>query len=814
MPSQDKTTHQDSYPSQQVARLERELTELRCQVATLPASASDPLVKDETGFVHSEARYRALLELSPQVVWMTDPEGNNTYANRYWHEFSGMTAEQTTKYGWLIALHPDDVRRVQTSWSQALATGGIYEEEMRLRRSSDGRYRWHFCRSVPLRDAHGQIVQWLGVSVDVHDRKVAAEAIAQANERTRLALEAADIGTWDYFPASEAIECSSRCLEIFQTNGKPTREGFLSAIHPDDRDRVVQMLRQALNPEIAGTYDIEYRIVRPDGSVRWIFAKGKSFFSGEGRTRVPVRFSGMLIDVTERRATERDRASLAAALQNSPDFIGITDVRGRVLFLNRAGQELVGLRSDEEARTKTAFDFLGPAERSVVEHEMLPMVREGKVWEYELTMRHMITGQPLLVETRVFGIFDERGRLTRMVNLSRDISEKRRLDEQMRVAQKMEAVGRLAGGIAHDFNNLLTIIRGATEMLQERNQRAGDAAILKEVADAAERASALTDQLLAFGRQRMVRPQPISLNRAVLAIQDMLQRLAGEDVSLRIQLDEHLHNVKMDPVEIDQILINLVANARDAMPHGGEIKIQTSNQQPHAGPDDTKSDEYVCLSLSDTGQGMPPGALSHIFEPFFTTKHDGRNSGLGLATVYGIVQQGNGHIEVRSARGHGTSFAVYLPRTTEEIAADPVTQPSTTVAEVGNILLVEDETSLRNVLGAYLRELGYQVYEADDALEATAVAQNQRIDLLLTDIVMPGISGAGLCSALSESQPEMRVIFMSGYADHAELQAALRRKNAIFVQKPFRFSELLPKIRQALAGQVSAPEKEAMNPAP
>lgn len=790
-----------AWETREVARLEREIAELRHEPATTDSSAPD----NEPAY--NEAHYRTLLDLSPQVVWIGDAEGNNIYVNRYWCEFTGMSPEQSRGRGWTIALHPDDVGTIRETWMRAVTHGMPYEEELRLRRASDGQYRWQLMRGVPLRSASGTVARWIGVAIDVHDRKIARAAIAQANERTSMALEAADIGTWELDPATGAIECSARSLEIFQRpNPRPQLEDFFGAVHRDDRERVRQALRRAIDPVNPEPYDIEYRIIWPDHTVRWIHAKGKGFFTSDAAACVATHFSGMVIDVTEQRAMERDRASLAAALQHSPDLIGITDVSGRVLFLNRSAQRALGVASDEEARTKTAFDFLAAAERALVEHEMLPTVLDGKVWEREFTMRHTTTGEPILVETRVFGIFDAQGRLTRMVNHSRDISEKRKLDERLHMAQKMEAIGRLAGGVAHDFNNLLTIIRGATEMLQEGKPGTRIDDVVAEIGGAAERASALTDELLAFGRLKVVRPKAISINRAILAIQNMLQRLAGEDVTFRIELDDNLYNVKIDPVQIDQVLINLVANARDALPHGGEIRIHTSNQQPKSGSGESNAPEYACLFFSDNGQGMPPQAVAHIFEPFFTTKHKSKNSGLGLATIYGIVQQANGHIEVSSARGQGTAFKIFLPRTHEEIAVAEPPQTSTPPAATGTILLVEDETALRTILAAYLRDRGFQVFEAAEAREAGAIAEKNRIDLLLTDIVMPGISGATLASALVKAQPHVKVIFMSGYADHGELKAALQRNNAVFLHKPFRFGDLMPQIHQALAEREPAPK--------
>jgi PAS domain S-box-containing protein len=807
MSSRSRVPQDAAAASEYVSRLEREVAELRRQLTMLYSQASDRFVTapaNEQEFFYSEARYRALIELSPQLVWISDHDGNNKYCNHYWYDYSGLTAEESVGVGWVGALHPGDRDKVAAEFQEALARGTGYETELRFRRASDGQYRWHLCRILPLRDATGKVTKWQGVALDIHERKVAATAIAEANDRMQLAVESAAAGTWDFYPATKKLECSDHCYRIFQLSPgtEPSLELFFDRIHPKDRPRVSQLLDQAMDPQGPGEYDADYRIVWPDGTERWIFAKGRCFFSGEGGTRQPARLSGLLVDVTERRQTQRDRASLAAALQDSPDFIGITDLQGRVLFLNRAGQKLVGLKDDAEARSKTAFDFLGEPERDILMGEMLPLVREGKVWEREFVMRHFVTGEPILVETRVFGIFDENGRLTSMANLSRDISQKKKMDEQLRLAQKMEAVGRLAGGVAHDFNNLLTVIRGSAEILEERcRESEADLKLVAEITAASERAATLTEQLLAFGRQQMVRPRPMNLNSAILRMRDMLRRLVGEDIALEFQPDENLGNVKMDPIQVDQILINLAANARDAMPYGGALTLSTFTlqvSQPRPAPPDLKPGLYACLRCSDNGRGMTRETMSHIFEPFFSTKKAGEGNGLGLCIVYGIVQQSDGQILVSSRPGEGASFTLYLPVTTEEVLPEPAVREPKSLADPGTILLVEDEPSLRAILATYMREHGYRVYEAADAREASQVCRDRAIDLMITDIVMPGASGPALASSLAEAHPAMRVIFISGYADHAALEDVLAQPYALFLQKPFRFADLLGKVREAL----------------
>src|SRR5262249_42594089 len=355
--------------------------------------------------------------------------------------------------------------------------------------------------------------------------------------------------------------CSERWFKIFHVTAdqQNSREVFLSRVHPKDALRVREAIDRTMDPQIADECDIDYPIVWPNGEVRWIFARGKCFFQGEGKQRHAVRFSGMAVDITERKQAEWERARLTAAVQHSPDFIGITDVEGNVLFLNRAGQKMVGLRDDADALSRTAFDFLAEEERNTLRNEILPAVRAGQVWEREFTMRHFVTGEPVRVETRVFGIFDENGRLTSMANLSRDVAERKILEQRLHTAQKMEAVGRLAGGIAHDFNNLLTIISGAAEVLQAKWRSHADAYVVEEISDAAKRAAALTEQLLAFGKRQMVRPRPVDLNQLILRMHGIIKRLVGEDIALQTNLQESLWSVKIDPIQVDQILINMAA---------------------------------------------------------------------------------------------------------------------------------------------------------------------------------------------------------------------------------------------------------------
>jgi len=388
-----------------------------------------------------------------------------------------------------------------------------------------------------------------------------------------------------------------------------------------------------------------------------------------------------------------------------------------------------------------------------------------------------------------------------------DVTERRALEQQLRQAQKMEAVGRLAGGIAHDFNNLLMVISGYCEFLLERI--GSDAALrgpVQEIANAAERATALTRQLLAFSRKQMLAPKVVNLNAIVTENLKMLGRMIGEDIDLVMVAGAEIGAARADPGQIEQVIMNLAVNARDAMPHGGTLTIETANvtldeeyARLHA---PVTPGEYVMLAVSDTGVGMDAETQSHIFEPFFTTKGL-KGTGLGLSTVYGIIKQSGGYIWVYSEPGKGTSFRIYLPRvsaTGEAIAAEPTVAAAKPEQALGTILLVEDESSLRRLARQYLENQGYTVLEASDGAAAIEVsnAHSGPIHLLLTDVIMPGMNGRELAHRLSALRPETKVLYMSGYTENAIVHSGTLEEGITLLQKPFTLPTLKAKVREKL----------------
>jgi PAS domain S-box-containing protein len=471
----------------------------------------------------------------------------------------------------------------------------------------------------------------------------------------------------------------------------------------------------------------------------------------------------------------------------------------------------------EEAMALSVTEFLTPASLELamktLATELVESETEAVAPFGSRTLQlgvHCKDGSTLWTETRVSFLRGADGRPVGILGVARDIAERKRLEKQLRQAQELEAIGRLSGGVAHDFNNILTAITGYSSILL-RNLDPDDPkrSDVDEIKQAADRAATLTQQLLAFSRKQVLQLQVLDLNSVVANTEKMLQRLIGEDIELATMLDPNLGRVKADPGRIEQVIMNLAVNARDAMPQGGKLTIESTNTVlddayalRHV---DVKPGHYAMLAVSDTGVGMDEETRSHLFEPFFTTKEDGKGTGLGLPTVYGIVKQSNGHIWVYSELGRGTTFKIYLPQTDE--AAEPIhLEPVTSEPARGSetILLVEDDDVVRGLASRTLTENGYSVLEAANGEEATRVCQRRGgpIQLLLTDVVLPGgMSGRDIAERVAALRPETKVLYMSGYTDNAIVHHGVMEPGIAFIGKPFTPAALLHKLRRVLDGE-------------
>jgi PAS domain S-box-containing protein len=504
----------------------------------------------------------------------------------------------------------------------------------------------------------------------------------------------------------------------------------------------------------------------------------------------------------QRRAAEDRFRQLAETIQQ---VFWMTDAQGALLYVSPAFETIFGRSCDSIAAAPSLWlDAIHPDDRERVEQAAYARLRRRDYDEVYRIVRP--DGAVRWIRDRAFHVYDDAGEVYRLVGTAADVTEQRQLEEQLQQAQKMESVGRLAGGVAHDFNNLLTVINGMADLmlgdLAEDHPMRPD---LAQIRQAGERAAALTGRLLAVSRRQILKPEVIDLNALVTGLRDMLQRLVGEEVALVLELTADLTSIKADPGQIEQVLLNLVVNARDAMPDGGTLTIETRTVQLDAGyaaeHPGTHPGPHAMLSVLDTGTGMDESVRRRIFEPFFTTKPQGKGTGLGLSMVYGIVKQSGGSIWFHSEPGLGSRFTIYLPRVGGAVTPWPAPPPPSAVARGHEtVLVVEDEPPLRELAARILAAAGYTVLQAANGPDALALIAGHAatVDLVFTDVVMPGMNGRELAARLSVLRPSMRVLYTSGYTEDAILRHGVLDDPSRFLSKPYTPAVLRRRIREAL----------------
>jgi len=504
----------------------------------------------------------------------------------------------------------------------------------------------------------------------------------------------------------------------------------------------------------------------------------------------PAYYSTIMRDIGERKRVEGELQRLATAIDQVTEGILVTDADGRIEYVNHATEQITGYPRGKMIGRNPRFLRSGHQDEAFYA-EMWEAISSGKLWEGQLINRRA-DGTFYQEEMSISPVRGEDGEIRSYVSVKRDITEEVLLESQMRQAQKMEAIGQLAGGVAHDFNNMLTGITGYAQLMLRGIEEEGNRADLGQILKLSQRAAGLTHQLLAFSRRQQLERESLDLNDLVESTLKMLRRLIPEDVELEFDPAADLDNVMADSGQMVQVLMNVAVNARDAMPEGGKIMIATSNvviDEDYARQHlDVEPGPYVVLSVTDTGAGMTSETMKHLFEPFFTTKDVGKGTGLGLATVYGIVTQHGGRITAYSELGRGSTFKIYLPATGAEArVADRDKLPLQRAPRVATVLLVEDEETVRNVVERTLGELGYNVLSADRPSTARAAFDGVEgaIDLLITDIVMPGGTGQDLYAELAARLLHLPVLFMSGYPDRGAAQRVGLPEGAEFLQKPF-----------------------------
>jgi len=881
-----------------------------------------------------EERFRQITENIREAFYMVKADLSELlYVSPAYEEIVGRRREEVYRdlRVFFSAIHPDDLSQVMADIASVRAGAEVAAREFRVVRP-DGEARWVLGRTVPVRNARGEVYRLAGVALDITERKRAEEALRETNEYLEGLFNYANapIIVWD---AQYRITRFNHAFEVLTGRsaadviGQPLEILFPPALVK----RSMDLIGKTLTGEHWVT--VEIPIDQIGGCVRTVLWNSATLFSSDGKTPVATIAQGQ--DITERKHAEetlrQEQFLVNTLMENIPDSIYFKDAESRFVRIGRAMAQRFGLSSPAEAVGRTDFDFFSEKHaRSAFETEQgiirtgQPVVdlEEIETWpnrpnawvsstkmplrdaagcivgtfgisrditrrkaaeealrrseaehrgmvEYAplgiyqsnpdgrfLTVNRALVAMlgyasaeellPLSIPGDVYAVPEERERLVaqfaardnaqtetqwkrkdgtlvtvrlnvRLVRYSsgqiecfeglvEDVTEQRSLENQFRQAQRLEAVGRLAGGVAHDFNNVLTAITGYSELLLE-GIAPGDPKRqdVQEIRVAAQRAASLTRQLLAFSRKQVLQPRVLDLNAVVQGVEKMLQRLIGEDVTLQISTAPALGAVRADPGQIEQVIMNLAVNARDAMPGGGRLTLETGNVEldgayarDHAG---AGPGQYVMLAVSDTGVGMDAETRSHAFEPFFTTKEQGKGTGLGLSTVYGIVKQSGGYVWVYSEPGRGATFKIYLPRVDAQVeAAQRNTAEYPVAGGSESILLVEDDAAVREIVTTVLAQQGYRVLRAPDGRAALelAHAERGRVHLLITDVVMPGLSGRELAEALVRERPGIKVLFMSGYTDDAVVRHGVLQEGVQYLQKPFTPDALVRKVRKVL----------------
>jgi PAS domain S-box-containing protein len=821
----------------------------------------------------SEARLRFAAQAGRMGIWELDLRTSELMASPDAKEIFGRDREASLSYEQkLQAIHPDDRARRDAAMQAAIEHGDTCDIEYRVVPAQGG-VRWVQTRAQVVRTANGEAVRVAGVSMDTTARRDAEERLTLSEESLRLAAQSADIGTWDLDVEFGVLIYSERTRAMFGMRDEAplTLDDFYNCLHEDDAPAVRAAFSASLDPNIRSSYESEYRVIgRDDGVLRWIAARGRAIFDTNGRAQ---RALGIVTDISRRKAADLRQEFLLALWDElrtlkSPKCImdAAAGALGRHLGVNQAGygqvqadgeqillessftdgvpaltgmQEMERMCPKQLARLQAGMTVVCPdmageapdASGWAAAHTgasiSVPLVRDsrltallyistaiGRSWNHDevalvedVAARTWNAVERAWAETALREANDAlEGRIATA------LAERETIEEALRQAQKMEAVGQLTGGIAHDFNNLLAGIMGSLEFLQKRlaaGRTDGLERYTTSAMTSAQRATALTQRLLAFARRQPLDPKRVDSNRLVAAMEDLLRRTLGPGIQLEMVLAGGLWPTLCDPNQLDSAILNLAINARDAMGEGGRLTIETSNAYlddayARRFGGEVRAGQYIAVSVTDTGTGMPPEVIAKAFDPFFTTKPTGQGTGLGLSMVYGFVKQSEGHVSIYSEMGQGTTFRLYLPRYRGDVTEDHeggTEMTGSLQAEAGEtVLVVDDEPTVRMLVTETLEELGYTAVEAVDAQTGLAVLQSQqRVDLLITDVGLPGLNGRQLADAARVMRPDLKVLFMTGYAHNAAVgQGSALEHGMEIITKPFALEALAKKIREMI----------------
>jgi len=748
----------------------------------------------------SEERFRRLGNLTSVMMWTTDRDSRITFVSDAWARFTGEADDRFLSDEVAVlrrVVHPEDFERSLKAFNRSVAERGPFAIDYRLRRH-DGVYRWMHDAAVP-RMAGDDFAGYVGVLIDIDDRVRAQAALEASEQRLRTLVESV--------PLVQLMTDSEGTILLMQGRGLDAiglrASEFIGRSALDvyrDAPQLAAGLRAALGGEQASclAYILD----------RWWDVSLTPIVNAAGGGVSGVAVVGL--EVTDREETkaalEESEMRYRLIASTTTDAIWDWDITtGHVWrsegFSTRFGYapEAVGedldwwqerVHPDDLPRTLASRDAF------------LEGVEANLVLEYRYLRAD---GTYARVVNRMHTVRNDDGRAVRVLGSVTDVTEQRQLEQRFLQAQKMDTVGRLAGGIAHDFSNLMTAIMVNAELdLMSPPSEEALREDLREIKETAERAANLSRRLLLFARREIAEPQVISVNGMILGAERMLQRLIGANIVVTINATDEATTVLVDRAQFEQVMLNLVVNARDAMPDGGELTLRTSRRTLRAAAAHSDGEipagDYVVVEVSDTGAGISEQVRRHVFEPFYTTKGAGMGTGLGLPTSYNIVRQAGGEMTVTSSVGSGSTFAIYLPFIDAPAEADRGPEPPEAPGGTETILLVEDEAVVRRSAARALRQLGYHVMEASEGREGLAVGRAfaGSIDLIVTDLVMPYVSGQELAQSMTELHPSMRVLFLSGYTDDAAIRESISGHTVDFIAKPFSPGALARKVREII----------------
>ncbi|MBY0523871.1 MAG: PAS domain S-box protein [Gemmataceae bacterium] len=773
----------------------------------------------DAALAHERDLLHTLMDNMPDLIYFKDTQLQFTRVNRAHATYLGLDDPQQavgkSDRDFYAGEYADDFGADE---QRILATGQpLVNKVERQAAGAEGKPRWILTTKVPFFDRDGNVNGLVGVSMDITEQKQVEEALRLAEAKYRSIFENASEGMYQSTLEGQFITVNPTLARILRFQSP---EDLLAAVAVENRifyadpGRREEFVRRMADQGAIENFESE--IERRDGSFAWISENSRVLRDADGKE---IGYEGTMIDITERKHAEaalaRERSLLRSLIDSIPDLIFYKDRDGKYLGCNIAFERYAG---------RSKRDLIGKTDFELVSREMAEFYRERdrQVLASARAQRdeewiEFRDGRHVLVETLQTPFVGANGQILGLIGMSRDITERKRLEEQLRQAQKMEAIGQLAGGVAHDFNNLLTAILGNVSLLLTTKPATDpEHELLSATEQAAQRATDLTRQLLGFSRQTMLRLEPTILNASVQEIVAILRRTIDPRIAVAIEMAADLGTVQADAGQMNQVLMNLCINARDAMPEGGRLLLRTENisldetsqrQQLEARPG-----SFVRLRVQDTGQGIPADVLPRIFEPFFTTKGPGKGTGLGLAMVYGIVKQHQGWIECQSTVGKGTFFDIYLPRISNSVVRTGTrTAPVVTGRGSETIMLVDDEAVIRNVGRAILQRHGYHVVLAEDGQQALEIYQKEkdRISLVILDLTMPRLSGKDTLRQLLLINPLIPVILSSGYsADHIP---EIGKEGVYgFVNKPYRPQDLTAAVRVAL-DRVKAAVRQQMD---